>query len=50
MIRVLACALPALAQEIKRSSNVDVLSPRGVDAMADLLVSVFLPGHDVDEL
>lgn len=44
MIRVIAAGLPALMYEVKKSSNVDLLSVTGIDAMADLIVSVFLPG------
>lgn len=44
MIRVIAAGLPALMYEVKKSSNVDLLTVNGIDAMADLIVSVFLPG------
>lgn len=44
MIRVIAAGLPALMHEVKKSGNVDLLSSRGIDAMAELIVSVFLPG------
>lgn len=46
MIRVIAAGLPALMHEVKKSSNVDLLSSSGIDVMADLIVSVFLPGED----
>lgn len=46
MIRVLAGGLPAFAYEIKRSSNVDLHSKRGIDALVDMIVAVFLPGDD----
>jgi AcrR family transcriptional regulator len=45
MIRVIAAGLPALMYEVKKSSNVDLLSVSGIDAMADLIVNVFLPGE-----
>lgn len=48
MIRVLAGGLPALAYEVKRSSNVDLFSTRGIDALVDLIVAVFLPGNEPD--
>lgn len=46
MIRVIAAGLPALRHELKKNSNVDLLSSSGIDAMAELVVSVFLPGED----
>lgn len=46
MIRVIAAGLPALCHELKKNSNVDVASGSGIDAMAELVVSVFLPGED----
>jgi AcrR family transcriptional regulator len=50
MIRVIAAGLPALMNEVKKSSNVDLLSGSGIDAMADLIVSVFLPGDSGSDL
>jgi len=50
MIRVIAAGLPALMFEVKKSSNVDLLSSRGIDAMAALIVSVFLPGDSGSDL
>lgn len=50
MIRVIAAGLPALKYEVKKSSNVDLLSGNGIDAMADLIVSVFLPGDPRSDL
>lgn len=46
MIRLIAAGLPALRYEVKKSSNVDLQSIAGIDAMAELVVSVFLPGED----
>lgn len=46
MIRLIAAGLPALRHEVKKSSNVDLQSTTGIDAMAQLVVSVFLPGED----
>lgn len=48
MIRLLAGGLPALLYEMKLSSNVDVYSARGINAMAELIVDVFLPGDSPD--
>ncbi|MDH4049162.1 MAG: TetR family transcriptional regulator [Gammaproteobacteria bacterium] len=44
MIRVSSGGLLALAQEIKSTTNVDLDAPGAVDALADMIISVFLPG------
>jgi AcrR family transcriptional regulator len=46
MIRVVAAGLPALVHEVKKSSNVDLASTAGIDAMVELMVNVFLPDND----
>lgn len=45
MIRVSSGGLLALAQEIKGTSNVDLEAPAAVDALADMIIRVFLPGE-----
>jgi AcrR family transcriptional regulator len=45
MIRVSSGGLLALSQEIKRTSDVDLEAPGAVDALADMIVRVFLPGE-----
>jgi TetR/AcrR family transcriptional regulator len=44
MIRVSSGGLLALAQEIKGTSDVDLEAPGAVDALADMIISIFLPG------
>lgn len=48
MIRVSSGALIALALELKGTSNIDLEKPAQLDALADLIIRVFLPG-DIDE-
>lgn len=50
MIRVIGAGLPALMHEVKRSSNVDLITARGIDAMADLVIAVFLPGDATEDV
>lgn len=45
MIRVSSGALLALATEIKGTSNIDFDQPGQLDALADMIVRVFLPGE-----
>jgi AcrR family transcriptional regulator len=45
MIRVSSGGLLALSQEIKGTSNVDLEAPGAVDALADMIVKIFLPGE-----
>jgi hypothetical protein len=45
MIRVSSGGLLALSQEIKSTSNVDLDAPGAVDALADMIVQIFLPGE-----
>lgn len=44
MIRVSSGALLALSLEMKGSSNIDFNTPDSLDALADMIVRVFLPG------
>jgi AcrR family transcriptional regulator len=48
MIRVSSGGLLALSQEIKGTSNVDLEAPGAVDALADMIVQIFLPGNMPD--
>ncbi len=48
MIRVTSGALLALALEIKGTSNIDLEQPDQLDALADMIITVFLPG-DIEE-
>ncbi len=50
MIRVSSGGLLALAQEIKGTSDVDLDSPGAVDALADMIIRVFLPGDMPEKL
>ncbi len=45
MIRVSSGALLALALEIKGTSNIDLEQPEQLDALADMIIKVFLPGE-----
>ncbi len=49
MIRVSSGALLALALEIKGTSNIDLERPGQLDALADMIIKVFLPGEIVEE-
>lgn len=49
MIRVSSGGMLALAQEIKGTSNVDLEAPGAVDALADMIIRVFLPGEMPEE-
>lgn len=49
MIRILACGLPALIQEMKQSSNLDLSATANMNALADLIVDLFLPGDALDD-
>ncbi len=44
MIRVSSGALLALALEIKGTSNIDLEQPAQLDALANMIIKVFLPG------
>jgi AcrR family transcriptional regulator len=44
MIRVSSGALLALSHELKGTSNIDFEEPGSLDALADMIVRVFLPG------
>jgi len=44
MIRLSSGGLLALGNELKASSDIDVESPETLDAIADMVVAVFLPG------
>jgi hypothetical protein len=35
-----------LVHEVKKTSNVDLASTAGIDAMVELMVNVFLPDND----
>ena len=48
MIRVSSGALLALSLELKGTSNIDLEQPRQLDALAEMIISVFLPG-DIEE-
>ncbi len=45
MIRVSSGALLALSLELKGTSNIDLEQPRQLDALADMIIRVFLPGE-----
>lgn len=49
MIRVSSGALLALALEIKGTSNIDLEQPGQLDALADMIIRVFLPGEIEEE-
>ncbi len=44
MIRLSSGGLLALGNELKASSNIDIDSPETLDEIAELIISVFLPG------
>ncbi len=46
LIRVASGGLLALSLEIKGTSGLDFSDPQNVDALADMIVNVFLPGSD----
>lgn len=48
MIRVSSGALLALALELKCTSGLDLYQPGQLDALADMIIKVFLPG-DIEE-
>jgi AcrR family transcriptional regulator len=48
MIRVSSGGLLALSQEIKGTSGLDLEAPGAVDALADMIVQIFLPGDMPD--
>jgi hypothetical protein len=43
MIRVSAGGVLALSNEIKGTSNIDMTSRASIDALADMIINVFLP-------
>jgi AcrR family transcriptional regulator len=45
MIRVSSGALLALSLELKGTSNIDLEQPSQLDALADMIIRVFLPGE-----
>ena len=45
MIRLSSCGLLALGNELKESSGIDVEKEETLDDIADMIVSVFLPGE-----
>lgn len=49
MIRVSSGALLALGLEIKGTSNIDLDQPGQLDALADMIIRVFLPGEIKDD-
>lgn len=49
MIRVSSGALLALALEIKGTSSIDLEQPGQLDALADMIIKVFLPGEMQEE-
>jgi hypothetical protein len=49
MIRVSSGALLALALEIKGTSNIDLEQPGQLDALAEMIIRVFLPGELEEE-
>jgi AcrR family transcriptional regulator len=49
MIRVSSGALLALALELKGTSNIDLERPGQLDALADMIIKVFLPGELEEE-
>lgn len=48
LIRVTSGGTLALAMEIRSTSGIDFDQPDNVDALADMIVQVFLPGQDPD--
>jgi AcrR family transcriptional regulator len=48
LIRVSSGALLALALELKGTSDIDLYQPGQLDALADMIITVFLPG-EIDE-
>ena len=48
MIRVSSGALLALSLELKGTSNIDLERPGQLDELAEMIISVFLPG-DIEE-
>ena len=49
MIRVSSGALLALSLEFKGTSGIDMYQPGRLDELADMIVSVFLPGEIEEE-
>ncbi len=49
MIRVSSGALLALALELKGTSGLDLYQPGQIDALADMIITVFLPGELEEE-
>ncbi len=49
MIRVSSGALLALALELKGTSGLDLYQPGQIDALADMIITVFLPGEIEEE-
>ena len=49
LIRVSSGALLALALELKGTSNIDLERPGQLDALADMIIKVFLPGEIEEE-
>jgi len=46
LLRVTSGGILALATEIKATSGIDFDQPENVDALAEMIVSIFLPGSD----
>lgn len=46
LIRVTSGGTIALAMEIRNTSGIDLDQPENVDALADMIVRIFLPGQD----
>lgn len=46
LIRVTAGGILALATEIKATSGIDFDDPKNVDALAEMIIRIFLPGKD----
>jgi len=49
MIRVSSGALLALSLELKGTSGIDLYQPGQLDALADMIITVFLPGELEEE-
>ena len=49
MVRVSSGALLALSLEFKGTSGIDLYQPGRLDELADMIISVFLPGELKEE-
>ena len=49
MIRVSSGTLIALARELKSTSNIDLEDTENLDALADMIVKIYLPGDLVED-